>query len=236
MDDDDAISGSGPDQDSGIARIQIEAHDLALQMKPNIRAAKRFAARLAAVLATGYYHIRQDRAKEASFDRLVRLRKGGKDFFRAYVYWAMYDDLADEWEAMKGIIDQIVAALHVMNNDYLFKPGVIVTIDAVQHQIETTTWGGSSSTRLGLNACWSKFMHMQQAAAEESRETGKEKDRIYARHLEAEKRREEKAEAERRGIPLDEYRQIVIQEQRQDAEAARLRLINIINAELIRNG
>jgi hypothetical protein len=220
-----------------VTRLQIEAKDLALQMKPHIRNAKRYATKLAARLCVGWYEVKRDPILEPAFDKVVRQKKGGKDFFRAYVYWAIYDDLADEWEALKGIIDQIVAALHVINRDYLFKPGVIVSPDAVEFQIEHTTWGKDrGAARMGLSACWSQFMHMQQSAAEDARLEAANKDRIYALHLESEKRREQKREAASRGIPVEQYLEELEKERRDEEEAARLRLVSIIEAQLVRTG
>ena len=221
-----------------VERLQIEAKDLAIQMKPHIREAKKYAVQLAAKLCVAYVEIRKDPILDPAFDKAVRLRKkGGRDFLRAYVYWAIYDDLADEWEALKGIIDQVVAALHVMIRDYLFKPGVIVDDDAVLYQIENTKWGKEGAVdRTGLSACWSQYMNMQQQAAKDAQDELDEKDRVYARHLESQRRSKRKSEAAERDLSEEDYLAQLETERQAEENTLRLRLVGIIEAQLIRSG
>jgi hypothetical protein len=193
--------------DKLVGNVQV----LAQQIRPRMQDVDDRAVKIATELCVIYYSAKNDAVFYPHFYNEVVSQKG-KDFFRKFVYWALYDELANQWMALKGVIDQIVGAMHVVNERFLFNPGQTVNTGTVQLFILTRRWGNHLR---GLEACWAEYMEMGRAKAQAQREIQEEKDRVYA-EAQAERLRAETSElAQQEGLTVSEYQE----RQRERAES-----------------
>jgi len=219
-------------------KIQLPVHDLALLAKPSIRQSKEIFTEIAARLIVGYFEAKKDQILYSDFERDVwsYKKKGGKgsgDFLRRYLYWGIYDAIADEFGPGKGLLDLTVATMHVMIRLYQSVPGAIITVESVLLKIQTHEWG---KVQRGMEACWSEHMAILDALSTERQQQDEMEKQAFARFKEQERIDNLKTEAAKLDISLDKLLEL----RQQETDAKNLEqhqaALKVVKQLLVQNG